>query len=735
MKKFIILLIIIFLAFAAPVFGEEEEHTEIVLMDKDGNELLEPGAPVSADVTCGECHEADEINSHMAHIKNGVRADCISCHFKGGKMEGDYAEAHLRIQRPAAENCLTCHGIGSTGKDPVTIPADYLETPDYTPGKKYYGITQHTGVILSPQHIAQSGLNIAGKKDLNVAWDVHARLRMDCIYCHHSEGKGAYFARLKAPPAHMAPTPATPEEKKEDAEEAAEPNHDLRKASCTACHNPEAAHVNLPHREKHMERLSCQSCHVSAIYGPAFKTEDYTVIRPDGAARVELQGVDETAGHGASLNTKFYRGYIPSLFRHDDGNGGVRFSPFNLVTRWAWKSGKTGEPVPADVLKKAFLDPASGGFADDVVTAFDNNGDKQVDASELVLDTDEKTGFIKQKLAALGVAGPVIAGTVAAHRVKHGMVHVSKMKWSCSNCHGKDSRFGADVVLAGAAPGGAIPVLEKDSMAMLDGEISLAENGSVVLKRSAAGPGFYILGFSGIRWLDGLGVWIFLLTVIVIFGFAGLRFVHALKQPAAEVKTRDEFRYGVFEQLWHWALAAIAVLTALTGLQIHFAGSFNLFGLDYAVSLHDILAVVLAVNAGLGLLYHLFTGKIKEFFTVNGALFNAKPNRLLKRTYIMLLNVLVPVLAITGALTWFMPQWHGVLGPIHSFAAWLFLSFLAVHLALAFGGVTLSANFRAMFTGYAVVAESGADEEPVTLRDLRILDFTGAVIGKFTRGE
>ncbi|MCP5105310.1 MAG: tetrathionate reductase family octaheme c-type cytochrome [bacterium] len=619
---------------------ETEEHTEISLMDKDGNEVVEPGAAVSAETTCGECHEIDEINSHNIHYKK-AKVGCIGCHFKEGKIGNDYAQAHLRIQMPASENCLSCHGIAHTGPEPLTIPADYLDTTAYEPGKTYYGMTQGTGVILSHQVISDSGLNIKDKAERTAAWDVHARLHMDCISCHYTK-KG---------------------EKKGD-------GHDLNTASCKTCHDPLASHDHLAYKEKHLEVLSCQSCHVPAVYGPAFKAVDKTVLRLDGSPRVELRGTDEAGGSGNSLNTGYYRGYLPSLFLHEEN----RISPFNLVTEWYWRPGDADEPVPAEIIKKVYLEPTASQYADDVLKVFDKNGDKKIDDRELVLDNGEKIGLIKKKLSALGIREPVIAGVVQAHRIKHGMAAAGKMKWSCSVCHAGDSKFGRDILLADRPPGApetVIPTFAKNLQPAgngVNGDITVNNNGKILLKRTAGSGEYYVMGYSRTPWLDRLGLWLFLAAAAFMVVFWGTRYVRGLKQTALPLETAPPSMYGFYEKLWYRVLAAGIVILAVTGLEIHYTGYFSLFGLHHAVRLHNLWGIILAVNGVLVLLHHLFTGKLKQFFILKR-----------RRVNIVLLGVLLPFQAVTGILIWLADL--RLLCPVHGFGAWLFLAFAAIYLA------------------------------------------------------
>ncbi len=153
------------------------------------------------------------------------------------------------------------------------------------------------------------------------------------------------------------------------------------------------------------------------------------------------------------------------------------------------------------------------------------------------------------------------------------------------------------------------------------------------------------------------------------------------------------------------------------------------------VDVHNIFAVLLIANAALALFFHLASGEIKQFIPrpygffdnmIEQALFylrgifrgdphpfektpREKLNPLQQVTYLMLLNLLLPAQIITGALMWgaqHVPQLTNMLGglpvlaPVHTLIAWLFVSFIVLHVYLTTTGHTPLAGIRAMVTGY-----------------------------------
>ena len=100
-----------------------------------------------------------------------------------------------------------------------------------------------------------------------------------------------------------------------------------------------------------------------------------------------------------------------------------------------------------------------------------------------------------------------------------------------------------------------------------------------------------------------------------------------------------------------------------------------------------------------------------------------KLNPLQQITYFGLLNVLLPLQIITGALMWGVQRWPDVAGflgglpvlaPFHTLVAWLLASFVVAHVYLTTTGVTATADIRAMVTGWEDMEVHEGAEEPVT---------------------
>jgi thiosulfate reductase cytochrome b subunit/mono/diheme cytochrome c family protein len=736
-------------------------HPIIVLQDKEGNPITREGTTVSSERTCGKCHDWNYINNHNTHYTSSGKADCIECHFKDGRMEGDYTLAHLRIQAPTDQNCALCHGIVQVCAEPLVIPPGYgkLFTKDENGNHKYYGITLRTGVILSPQNLNASYLNLKDKEQLDYPWDVHSRRQLDCVSCHYISNDPRYCGKIDTPLDHLK---RDPRKVQSTAEILKRPNHKLKFADCTCCHDPMVVHKDFPYKKRHMEALSCNSCHVPEIFGPALQAVDNTVITEDGEPKRQYRGLDEKLSHGDNLSTAYFYGYKPFLLPHKATNKMDRISPFNLISHWKWISAKTGKSVSKKQLKNVFLE--GSGYAADISKAFDKNKNGRVENGELQLDTPEKIKLVKEKLRAQGIEEPVISGSLQAYKVNHGVVNYKRMERDCNRCHSSNATFGQEILLSANAPGGIIPEYKPtdNDSPILNGNIEVKDDGTVVLTRTTNVDSHYVFGHGRISQLDYLGLWIFILSVLGVAGHGLLRLRAARKMKHTPARTQKVYMYRFYERLWHWTMATAIIILALTGLEIHNTGAFRLFGLETAVRVHNILAGIMVLNALLSLFYHITTGEIKQFFRFNRkfiketlvqlyyylhGIFKGTPhpveksverklNPLQQVTYVGLLNILLPFQVITGALIWGVGKWpflseqvNGltVLGPIHNFGSWFFLAFLVVHIYLTTTGHSVFSNIKAMITGYDEIPE-GKTAHHDDLMNMKVMDLMGTLI-------
>ena len=493
-------------------------HPAFPLLDEAGQPTMPGGAPPSPQRTCGACHDTAWIQAHDVHNREGRTASCVDCHLEGSRLPSDPADFEadgrirreaLRISAPRDANCAHCHGVVHSGPAPLRIPDDFRSPQQ----GRTYALTRDTGEVLSPQDVSASWLNIEGRDGLDLPWDVHARRLVGCTSCHFARNNPA-----RSGVRHTALDFVVNDPRKVPVSQFLHrPDHDLVAASCRSCHDPMKVHDFLPYRQRHMDTLDCRACHSARLFGPAAQAIDATVVMPDGGPRVEYRNV--SPGPGETLDTAFLRPYTPFLMARTDPLEGTRLAPFNVVTRWYWASGTTGQEVPADRLLAAWRDGDADVAA--VVRALDGNGDGILDPGERRLDTPARVQAIRDRLLALGVHDPGIRAEIRPRPVEHGVMAGANVPRDCAGCHGEDSRIQATIPLASFVPGGVVPPLPEGGVEVSGHVVATAEGG-LELSRTQP-PGFHVFGHSRVAWVDRLGFLAFAAVAAGVLVHGGLR--------------------------------------------------------------------------------------------------------------------------------------------------------------------------------------------------------------------
>lgn len=653
--------------------------------------------------------------------------------------EGRLLPEFVTMQDPTNANCGQCHGLVHTDNDSPLLLED-------SGGWS----TQTTGQIISPQRMANSGLNLADKESLSRSWDIHAERVLACTDCHYALNNPIYYQETDdSRPDHLTFDPRRIDlseylyrplhqfAKGQSAQSALASELDNTLRRCESCHSVEATHNWLPYKDRHAAAVSCESCHIPTLYAPALQTVDWTVLQTDGAPRTAYRGL---ADNDNSLIT----GFPPTLLPQQSSNASL--TPFNLITAWYWVYGDPPRPVPQRHLAAAWLNGDQ--YQPEVLAAFDQSGDGQLDAAELRLDDDAKTTLIASRLAAQGLANPRIQGEIQPYNINHDVATESWAIRDCRACHGGTSRITTATLLAADLPGGVMPAFAQTDQVSWSGELFTGDDGQLYYRPQTRAESLYILGHDSVYWIDWAGILLFLGTFAGVITHGGLRFFAARRQAqrharrgAHQPALRDMYMYSVYERLWHWLQTVVIFGLLFTGLIIHKPDKFGIFSFSYVVQVHNVLAVILLVNAALSAFYHLVSGEIRQFLPrpygffdqaivqakyYLGGIFRDEPhpfdktrdrklNPLQQITYFGILNVLLPLQVITGALMWGAQRWPDVSGalgglpflaPFHTLIAWLFASFIVMHVYLTTTGHTPLANIKSMIMGWD---ETGAE--------------------------
>lgn len=707
-------------------------HPPIVLRNATGD-MLTGGQKMSPEQSCGSCHDTAWIETHNIHYNEKIQVNCVQCHLEGGKLPlaVDFVNVHEKIGKPKNENCATCHGTVHQEKNLYSIPANYEKIKERNNAHGRYAKTQLTGTIFSAQIISKSGLNLANKKYLHTPFDVHANAQVSCTDCHYSKNSPS---RYQSEPSKLAYLRFDPRRGSSIKDYLERPDHRLQTAACQDCHNPMAGHSNLPAKQRHLESMQCQSCHVPAVYGPAFRSVDFTVAKADGSPLIEYRQADKKDFH-QPFSTLFQKGYHPFLAINKEDN---KLAPYHFTTWYYWQD-QQKKDIPFEAIQKAMLHNQD--YHPEILVVFDSNQDGKLSATELVLDNLKKINILKERLLQAGFSNPQIKGKVTDSSLTHGVVSSSFMQMNCQSCHGKDNRIQSEVFLSSYSPHNTMPELDFRN-AQSQGKLVHTSAG-IFLERDHQTQGRYIFGSTRSPWVTKLGVLFFALSVLGVAIHGSFRFLFTRKN-IAQAKTKREYIYTFYERMWHWTMAISILLLIITGMEIQFTGHITFFGLMNTVAMHNVLGFIVAINALLSLFYHVATGAINQYFRFNrnffkemvsqvfyylNGIFRGEPhpvskqvyrkiNPLQQLTYVMLLNILLPLQIITGLFIWLMGRsdvlnefFSGLiyLAPVHSFASWLFLAFVVLHVYLTTTGHTITSNIEAMITGYDKIEKQDKD--------------------------
>lgn len=661
-------------------------------------------------------------------------------------QNGELKREYLTIQDPTNENCAQCHGVVHTDPDvPLVLSACTWETAT-------------TGQVISPQRISASGMNIADKERYNQPWDVHAERQLKCTDCHFSLNNPSYYQEAaESRPNHLVYDPR----RLEIGEYLQRPSHEFARGQsaqytvapelkgtmrrCEACHDASGHASWLPYTDRHLEAVACESCHIPRMYAPAIQHYDWTVLNMDSQPVNTCRGIELTnapalvastdADYIPITVTNLVTGFQPVLMLRQNLDDAPSLAPYNLVTSWYWTYedayGNT-RPVRLEDLQAAWY--AENGYAPEIIAVFDDDGDGLLNHSELVLDSAEKQALIAARLEALGLRNPRIQGEIQPYSINHNVGISETAIKNCQTCHSAESRLAQPIKLVDYLPGGVIPEFIEDTNTINSGELYI-DGGALYYQPVTSQEGLYIFGKDRVRWVDWLGALAFLGVLAGVFTHGGLRFYTSLRLPRHNPSVTRVYMYSVYERFWHWLQTFAIVILLFTGLIIHRPDMFGFFSFRYAVIVHNVLAALLVINASLSLFYHLVSGEIRQYiprpygffdqailqvkyyvrdiFKGGGHPFEKtlqkKLNPLQQVTYFAILNLLLPLQIITGALMWgaqHWPQATGLLGglpflaPFHSLIAWLFASFIVAHIYLTTTGHDPLVGIRAMMYGW-----------------------------------
>ncbi len=199
--------------------------------------------------------------------------------------------------------------------------------------------------------------------------------------------------------------------------------------------------------------------------------------------------------------------------------------------------------------------------------------------------------------------------------------------------------------------------------------------------------------------------------------------------------------YKGFERFWHWMQAFLIFALTVTGFEVH--GWYTLCGFENAVHMHNALALAFGVLVAFAIFWHFTTGEWKQYIPTTKNLMSQvlfylygifrgdahpttktlrhKFNPLQRFSYLGLKLFVIPVQGLTGVLYYYYNDWGwidqnlgiatqgwslGFIAIAHLIGAFGLVSFVIIHVYLTTTGHTITANLKAMITGWEDLEKS-----------------------------
>lgn len=196
------------------------------------------------------------------------------------------------------------------------------------------------------------------------------------------------------------------------------------------------------------------------------------------------------------------------------------------------------------------------------------------------------------------------------------------------------------------------------------------------------------------------------------------------------------YLYPLWLRIWHWFNAICFFVLILTGLNLHYAGTWISFvNFEYSRLWHNIFGILLSVNYIIFIIGNILTGNLKHYIPKISGIFERlviqgkyylvgvfkgeshpyhtgieqKFNPLQQMAYLFIMYLFMPLVVISGLVLFFpetAPDTIGGMGGIwpvaifHISIGYVLSFFMFAHIYLATHGKTVTSNFKGMIDGY-----------------------------------
>jgi hypothetical protein len=382
--------------------------------------------------------------------------------------------------------------------------------------EKYNSTILKGGQMFSKLKVSESHMNIKDKKSKNYVFDVHSSKDIGCAKCHISEpNKSAkttgYISRLNvlidkgSIDGYLGVDHKGVE--------------NFKVKSCIECHESDVAkHATwLPAVSNHMDKMSCESCHINQRDMFTAKSFNYALVDNNEEPFISYLGKEGDSIVGFKANTIWYKG-------KSDKN--IKIKPANMVSFLVWKDGSAF--VDGKVLKKAFYN--GDVLNNEMLKAFDLDKNKVLSVQEANFDSEAKKAVAIKLLRNAGVKEPKLKLISIPVALEHNVMPKEMATKSCESCHSskakselyKDSELldyvatnDVDVIIPGVT----------------NTKFAKVVNGKIVLDKNALPKEhFMMVTDTSNKEFDQYAIILLIATILGLLGHGMLRLIFASKR-------------------------------------------------------------------------------------------------------------------------------------------------------------------------------------------------------------
>ena len=387
--------------------------------------------------------------------------------------------------------------------------------------EKYNSTILKGGQIFSKLKVSESHMNIKDKASKNHAFDIHSAKNVGCAKCHISEpNKNAkttnYVSRLNILIDQGSLNNYFGIKGHEGVS-------NFKVKNCIDCHKDDVVkHESwLPATSNHMEKMSCETCHINQKDMFTAKSFNYALVNKQSEPFITYLGKEGKSIVGFTPNTIWYKGKT-------DKN--IKIKPANMLSFLVWKDG--AKFVDAKTLKKAFYN--GNKLNDEMLKAFDKDGNKVLSVKEANFDTEAKKTVAAKLLKAAGVKEAKLKLISFPVALEHNVMPEKMATKSCESCHSNKAKSNLykPATLMSYVPTEDIDIIIPG---VTDTKLAKIIDGKIVLdKEKLSKEHFMMVTDTSNKDFDQYAILLLIATILGLLGHGMLRMAFASKRNSKE---------------------------------------------------------------------------------------------------------------------------------------------------------------------------------------------------------